>query len=153
MSVSGNRTQYSNTRPKLLEASYGRTSEHNTSLSTMNSPVFIKCRILQSNAQRIRTQRWSPDLWRTSPDRQPTQSGLTIWHYDEDSLTLGTRQLAAPLQLTTPQKCITKLEAYPLMRPADTRVHDSCSSLRNPRSCRWSTPSLPFRDLLALRQT
>ena len=36
----GNRAQYSNTRLKLLEVIYGRTSHHNKGLLTMNSPVI-----------------------------------------------------------------------------------------------------------------
>ena len=68
---------------------------------------------------RMRLLRWFPDPQRRPSKRQPTASGPTTWHHDgdrqrwrltkteadedEDRLTLGMSEVAAPLQLTTPQ--------------------------------------------------
>ena len=70
-----------------------------------------------------RAPQWLPKPRCRTSDKQPTPSGQTTWHddgdgkdggrrrrrqtktetvEDEDSLTLGTCVLAAPLQLTTP---------------------------------------------------
>ena len=70
-----------------------------------------------------RAPQWLPEPRCRTSDKQPTPSGQTTWHddgdgkdggrrsrrqtktetvEDEDSLTLGTGELAAPLQLTTP---------------------------------------------------
>ena len=103
-----------NTWPKLWEVSYGRASQHNKNFLAMNSLVPFHTYKLKT-----RTPQWFPDPQCRTLDRQPKPSGPTTWHHnrdrqirkrvktetdeDEDRLTLGTSEVAAPLQLTTPQ--------------------------------------------------
>ena len=67
---------------------------------------------------------------------------------DEDRLTLGTREVAVPLQLTTSRVTKAELDTS-LIRPADSRAHEGCSSLCSPRSGRGTAPALPFLSLLS----
>ena len=43
----------------------------------------------------------------------------------------------------------TELDSSPLMRPADSRAREGCSSLCSPRSGRGTAPALPFLSLLS----
>ena len=177
---------------------------------------------------RTRMPWWFPDPRCRTSNRQSTPSGPTTWHYDgdkdgdrrrrtraktatyehDDRLTLGTSEVAAPLQLTTSQSdedgggrrrrltktyslwgrakwqlsCswrhprVTKtktdslwgwakwqlphswrhprmtkrqLDTSPLMRLADSRAHEGCSSFCSPRSSRGTAPVLSFLNLLS----
>ena len=74
-------------------------------------------------------------------------SGLTTWDYDRNrrkqTHTLGTSELAAPLQLTTNQSK-TKLGTS-LMRLAGNWAHVRCISLRNPRYGHLSSSWICFQ--------
>ena len=113
-----NRAPYFNTRPKLLEVNYERTSQHNKGLSTVSSPIVL-CSTFYGALHKLktRTPQSLPKLRCGTSDRKPKPFGPTIWHSDgdrrrqgqtktekdEDSLTLGASKPTAPSQLTTPQ--------------------------------------------------
>ena len=124
---------------------------HNTTRTVHYEPTgFITFCTLRSIGQKPLTPQWSPQLRCTSSERQPTPSGPTPEHYDEDKdrLTPGTSELAAPLQLTS-QREIPNLDLLLSCDPPDIQAHEGCCSHRNPRSGRYTTPSLPFLILLS----
>ena len=101
----GNRAQNSNTRPKLFEASYGRTSQHNEDLLAMSSPAVLHS-AFYAVLQALRTlkRRWLPDLRCRISDSQPTPLNqppgtTTKKDEDEDRLTMGTSEPAALLRV------------------------------------------------------
>ena len=102
---------------RLSEVSYGRTSQHNKGL---NYQLTGSALYGVAHTLRTRSPRWFPDFRCKTSDRQPTHSGpgittetdedgnrrrraKTETDEDKDRLTLGTSEVAAPLQLTTPQ--------------------------------------------------
>ena len=93
-----------NTRPKLLEVSYGRTSQYNTAHSTKYRTHFERSR--HSGFQTL-------DVEHRTDNRRTLDQPCT-WHdgdrrrrakteTDKDEDTLGMSEVAAPLQLTAPQ--------------------------------------------------
>ena len=111
-----------NTRAKLLEVNYGRTSEHNKGLLTMSSlvPLSTEYRIHLERARhggfqtldgehRTDSRRpldQPPDTTTETDEdggRRRRRRAKTETDEDEDRLTLGTSKVAAPLQLTTSQ--------------------------------------------------
>ena len=136
-SVCVNRALYSNTRHKLSEVSYGRTSQHNRGLSTMSSPVLSHSapyRVphrensrhngLQSFDAHHRTDS------RRTLDRPPgtTTKRDSLWEPAKWQLPCGRqnpRSERPNLNLALPCDPLT---------PEFMKVHDS--SLRNPRSGR-----------------
>ena len=69
-----------NTRPKLVEVSYGQTSQQN------KRSFLCELTALDGVPHKLktRTPRWFPDPRCRTSDRQPTPSGPTTWHYDGD---------------------------------------------------------------------
>ena len=114
-----------NTRPKLLDVSYGRTSHHNKSFfnyelnGCIQSP-FKECRTHCEHARHGGFQTLDVEHRTDSRrpldqppgtttetdeegDRRRRRRAKTETAEDEDRLTLGTSEVAAPLQPTTPQ--------------------------------------------------
>ena len=176
--------QFSNTWPKLLEVSCGRTSQHSKGLLnlTMSWPVQSHSPLYRvPHKVRTRTPRWSPKLWYTTSFGHPTHSGPVTCHNDEDRLTLGTSELAVDdtpvwnIELeSSPLACSeienlnlllwhtvkyrtrifssgiqwnTELESSTLTRPDDTRAHEGCNSLRNPKVRSLNRPISPGPEL------
>ena len=105
-----------NTRPKLLEVSYGKTSQHNKGLSSTNSPHFTEYCTNEKHARlggfkildaEHRTDSRHPldqppdTTTETDDERRRRRRAKT--ETDEDGLNLGTSDVAAPLQLKTPR--------------------------------------------------
>ena len=72
---------YGNTRPKLLEASYERTLQHNNGLLTMSSPVPHST---EYGTHLERARHGGFQTLDAEHRRQPTASGPTTWHYGGD---------------------------------------------------------------------
>ena len=111
-----------NTRPNLVEVSYGRKSQHNKGVLTVSSPVQHSTdysthleRARHGGFQTLdgehRTDSRRPldqppgTTTETDEDggRRRQTRAKTETDEDEDRLTLGTSKVAAPLQLTTSQ--------------------------------------------------
>ena len=149
----GNRAQYSNTRPKLLEVSYGRTLQRNKGLSIMGSPVTLHSALYRvPHKLRTCTPRWSPELRCTSSDRQSTNSGPTTWHYDEDrqrrTHSVDERTGSSLSIDDTPDltQNLNFLLSCDLHTPKPMKVVVVSATLRPGR---WTTRSLPFLNLLS----
>ena len=122
------------TLPKLVEVSYGKTSQHNKGVLTTSSPHFTEYRTNLKHARHggfqtldgeHRTDIWRPldqppgtttgtdedgDTRRrrrpkteTNEDGDGRRQRETMTETVEDRLTLRTSEVAAPVQLTTPQ--------------------------------------------------
>ena len=114
----GNPAPHFNTRPKLLEVSHEKTSQHNKGLLTISSPV-VSLSALNGAPYKLRTRppRWLPELrymWNIGQTadalwtnhlalRRRQTKTKTDEAEDGGRLTLRTSELAAPSQLTTPQ--------------------------------------------------
>ena len=112
-----------NTHPKLLQVSYGRTAQQNKGLLTMSSPVphsteyrtCLEC-ARPGGFQTLHVEHRTdsrrpldePHGTRTETDEDGSQRrrrrAKTETDEDGDRLTVGTSEVAGPVQLTTPQR-------------------------------------------------
>ena len=138
---------------KLLEVSDGRTSQQQRPFN----------HDLTAHTLRTRKPQWFPDPRCRTSDRQPTLSGTTT-ETDEDGHRRRRRQTKtktnslwgrAKWQLfyswRHPRVTNTELDTSPLMRPADSRAHEGCSSLCGPRSSCGTAKVLLFPNLLSVK--
>ena len=126
------------THDQNLVVSSVRTSQHNRDFLTMNLPV-VSHSALRSTAQTDNTHA-------TVVSRTFIHNTC---HYEGDrrrrrQTHSGVERIGSSLAADDTQEWNMELEPCPLMRPDDNGDHEGCSSLRNPRSSQWTTPSLLF---------
>ena len=84
----------------------------------------------------------------SSPTAENTLERIRRRQTKIDSL-WGRAKWQLPYSWRHPWVTRTELDTSPLMRPADSRAHEGCSSLCSPRSSRGTTPVLSFLNLLS----